>query len=141
MTVFLDTAVFMYAGGSDHSLRAPSRAILERVAAGALDATTSAEVVQEILHRFVAIRRIDLGVAMARSVLEAFAPVLPISDAVIRRMPDLVERYPTLAARDLIHVATCLTEGIATIISPDTGLDRVTEIRRMDLAQAASPTA
>jgi hypothetical protein len=132
VTVFLDTAVFMYAGGAEHPLRSPCRAVLERVAFGELDATTSAEVVQEILHRFVAIRRPDVGAAMARSVLDAFGPVLPISDAVVRRVPDLLERYPFLAARDLIHVATCIHEGIRTIVSPDAGFDRVEEVVRAD---------
>ena len=134
MTVFLDTAVFMYAGGADHPLRAPCQQVLHGVAAGRLGAVTSAEVVQEILHRFVAIRRTDLGVGMATSVLEAFGPVLPISHAVIGRVPALVERYPTLSARDLIHVATCVEEGIGTIVSPDAGFDRVSEVRRLDPA-------
>jgi uncharacterized protein len=136
VTLFLDTAVFMYAGGAHHPLRQPCQALLRRVAAGEFDAVTSAEVVQEILHRFVAIRRVATGVAVARDVLEAFSPVLPVSHAVIRRVPDLVERYPALTARDLVHVATCLEEGIGTIVSPDAGLDAVTELRRLDPARA-----
>ncbi len=132
MTLFLDTAVFMYAGGREHPLRAPCRAILERVVAGALEATTSAEVVQEILHRFVAIGRPEVGAAMARDVLDAFEPVLPVTHGVMRRMPDLLGRYPALSARDLVHVATCLEEGIEAIVSPDRGFDQVPEIRRID---------
>jgi uncharacterized protein len=134
MTVFLDTAVFMYSGGADHPLREPCRQVLQEVVEGKLEAVTSAEVVQEILHRFLAIRRSEVGVAMARSVLEAFEPVLPISHAVIRRVPGLVERYSSLAARDLIHVATCLEEGIGIIVSPDAGFDRVSEVSRLDPA-------
>ena len=132
MTLFLDTAVFVYAGGREHPLRAACRAILERVAAGALDATRSAEVVQEILHRFIAIGRPEIGAAMARDVLDAFEPVLPVTHGVMRRMPDLLGRYPTLAARDLVHVATCLEEGIVAIVSRDRGFDQVREIRRID---------
>ena len=132
MTLFLDTALFMYAGGREHPLRAPCRAILERVVAGALEATTSAEVVQEILHRFVAIGRPEVGAAMARDVLDAFEPVLPVTHGVMRRMPDLLGRYPALSARDLVHVATCLEEGIEAIVSPDRGFDQVPEIRRID---------
>ena len=132
MTLFLDTAVFVYAGGREHPLRAPCRAILERVAAGALDATTSAEVVQQILHRFIAIGRPEIGAAMARDVLDAFEPVLPVTHGVMRRMPDLLGRYPTLAARGLVHVATCLKEGIEAIVSQDRGFDQVREIRRIE---------
>lgn len=131
MTVFIDTAVIMYAAGREHPLRASCRAILERVNDRTLDATTSVEVVQEILHRFVALREPGIGASMARDTLDVFAPVLPITHAVMRRLPDLVMRYRDLAARDLIHVATCIEEGIAEIVSPDRGFDRVAEVRRL----------
>ena len=139
MTVFLDTAIFMYATGSEHPLQAPCKRILRSVADGRLDATTSAEVVQEILHRFVAIRRSEDGVAMARDVLRGFGPVLAVSHAIISRVPDLVERYPTLTARDLVHVATCHEEGIDRIVSPDTGFDVVADLRRVDPTELSLP--
>jgi predicted nucleic acid-binding protein len=50
----------------------------------------------------------------------------------MRRLPDLVGQYPRLAARDLIHVATCLHEGIGEIASTDRGFDEVAGIRRID---------
>lgn len=137
MTVFLDTAVLMYAGGGPHQLRASAQRIVEAVADGTLDAVTSAEVVQEILHRFVAIGRQELGTRLARDVLDLFAPVLPITHAVMDRMPALVERYPRLAARDLVHVATCLEAGIGTIVSADRGLDAVIEVRRLAIDDPA----
>ena len=46
-----------------------------------------------------------------------FAPVLPITHALMRRVPDLVARYPSLDSRDLVHVATCINEGITDIVS------------------------
>lgn len=132
MTVFLDTAVFMYAGGSEHPFRDPCRKVLRGAALGDLAATTSTEVVQEILHRFLAIGRPQTGVHMATDVMDMLAPVLPITHGLMRRLPQLVERYPELSARDLIHVATCIAEGIDTIVSPDRGFDDVREIRRLD---------
>jgi predicted nucleic acid-binding protein len=130
-TVFIDTAILMYAGGGPHELRDSSANIVRLARDGELDGVISAEVVQEILHRFVAIRRPDLGARMARDALDLFAPVLPITHAVMDRMPDLVARYPSLAARDLVHVATCLEEGIGVILSPNRGLDAVRELRRI----------
>ena len=132
MTVFIDTAVIMYAGGADHPLRAPCRRVLERVADGRLEAVTSVEVVQEILHRFTAIGRPDVGAGMARDTLDLFAPVLPITHAIMRRMPELVEQHRGLAARDLVHVATCLEEGIRDVVSPDRGFDSFPGIRRLE---------
>jgi predicted nucleic acid-binding protein len=135
--VFLDTAVLMYAAGSEHPLRAPSREIVRRVAAGEMEAVISAEVIQEILHRFVAIDRAAVGAQLARDALDLFDPVLPITHAVMVRMPALVERYPPLSARDLVHVATCLEAGITKIVSPDKGFDAVRAVVRLELAVAA----
>ena len=132
MTVFIDTAVVMYANGASHPLREACRSIMIQVGDGRLEAVTSAEVVQEILHRFVSVRRPEIGIAMARLTMDAFAPVLPITHALMRRVPDLAARYPSLSARDLVHAATCIHEGISEIITPDRGFDQVAELRRID---------
>ncbi|MBA2382843.1 MAG: type II toxin-antitoxin system VapC family toxin [Chloroflexi bacterium] len=131
MTVFVDTAVIMYAGGGQHPMRAPCTRIMDAIDSGGLEAVISAEVVQEIVHRFLSIRQPDVAVAMASVALSLFAPVLPITHALMRRVPDLAKRYPGLDARDLVHIATCIHEGITEIISPDRGFDRVRELRRI----------
>jgi predicted nucleic acid-binding protein len=128
----------MYAGGVDHPLREPCAQIIERVGAGELDAVTSTEVVHEIVHRFMAIRRPDIAGAMARRTMDAFAPVIPMTHALMRRVPDLIDRYPTLSARDLVHVATCIHEGIVDIVSPDRGFDVVQELHRLPPEDFAS---
>ena len=141
MTVFIDTAVVMYAGGGDHPLRDPSRRILASVADEKLDGVISVEVIQEILHRFISVRRADMGIAQANEAMELFAPVLPITHALMRRVPELALKYPSLQARDLIHVATCIHEGITDVISPDRAFDQVHEIRRIDPAEFADEPA
>ena len=45
---------------------------------------TSAEVVQEILHRFISVRRPEVGAEIAKLTMDAFAPVLPITHALMR---------------------------------------------------------
>jgi predicted nucleic acid-binding protein len=125
MTVFVDAAVFMYAGGADHQLRTPAQHVLRAVADGRVDAVTSVEVIQEIVHRLVAIRRPELAVSMARDAMDLFAPVLPVTHFVMRRVPELIEQFPGLSARDLVHAATCLQEGLTQIVSPDRGFDRL----------------
>lgn len=129
MTVFVDTAVLMYASGPDHPLRASCRAVILRIGAGSLLASTSVEVLQEILHRFVSIRRPERGIAMARDAMDLLGPILPVTHQVMTRVPTLIERYPGLATRDLVHVATCLEEAIDTIVTTDVALGRVAEVR------------
>jgi len=139
VTAFIDTAVIMYAAGGEHQLRDPSRRVLSRIGSGELDGVISAEVVLEILHRFVSVRRSALGQAQATEAMDFFAPVVPITHALMRRVPDLAARYPSLDARDLVHVATCIHEGITTIVSPDRSFDQVAEVRRIDPMAFADP--
>jgi uncharacterized protein len=134
VTAFVDTAVLMYAVGADHPLREPCQRVLAAVESGDLDAEISAGVVQELAHRYLAIGRHDAVPELVTRTLDLFAPVLPLTDAVMRRVPELARAYPKLAARDLIHVAVCQHEGIAEIISPDRGFDAVVGLRRIDPA-------
>jgi predicted nucleic acid-binding protein len=131
----------MYAASDEHPLREPSRRVLSRIGTGELDGVISVEVIQEILHRFTSVRRVDVGQAQARDAMDFFAPVLPITHALMRRVPDLALKYPQLDARDVLHVATCIHEGITDIISPDRGFDQVAEIRRIDPTAFASDHA
>ncbi len=131
MTVFVDTSVIMYAAGREHPMRDACVRIMHAIDERTIEATTSTEVVQEVLHRFLSINRPDIARSLASSTLDTFAPVLPITHALMRRVPDLAARYPSLAARDLIHVATCIHEGITEILSTDRGFDAVQEVRRI----------
>lgn len=141
MTVFVDSAVLMYAAGREHPLRAPSLRFLDQVADGSIQAITSVEVVQEILHRYISLRRPDLAKIVAKDAQDMFAPVVPITHALMRRVPLLADKYPSLQARDLVHVATCIHEGVNEIISPDRAFDQVHEIRRIDPAEFTADRA
>jgi predicted nucleic acid-binding protein len=132
VTSFVDTAVMMYAAGSAHPMRAACRSLVRKILTGEVDGVTSVEVVQEVLHRYRSIGQAETGRLLAIDTLDTFAPVLPITHAVMRRVPDLASRYPRLQARDLVHVATCIHEGITEIISPDRGFDDVAEVKRVD---------
>lgn len=122
----------MYSAGGAHPLRDACIAVLELVEADRIEAVTSAEVVQEIFHRFATSERADEGRELASATLDLFSPVLAIDHEVMGRMPDLTRRYASHTARDLIHVATCLRYDIGLILSPDTDFDEVNEVRRVD---------
>ena len=100
--MFIDTSVVMYAAGAEHPQRASCQLVLRRVAGGDLDAVTSTEVLQEILHRFARSRR-DTGQRMARGVLDLFGDLIPVD----RRGGDLLRDLPSalcagrVARRDL----------------------------------------
>ena len=95
MPVFLDTNIFLYAAGGPHPEREVCIELLQRVSDGSLDATVSAEVVQEVM--FVLGRRgLRDGLRLARDLLALFPGLLPVAREDMLRACGLLERYPRL---------------------------------------------
>ena len=57
--IFVDANVPIYLVGDDHPNKARAQLLVERAAVAGDGLVTDAEVFQEILHRFAAIRRLD----------------------------------------------------------------------------------
>jgi len=134
VNVFIDSNLPMYAAGRDHPHRDPARRFLERVREGNVDACTSTEVVQEILYRYSALRRLDL----AREVYEIFVEICPVVLSVTLadtdRACNLLCEGAALSARDALHAAVMLNNNVEWIATFDTDFDRVKSVRRMKLA-------
>jgi Fic family protein len=103
----------------------------EEVRAGELDACTSTEVLQEILYRCAALKRLDL----ARQVYELFAmlcPVVyPVTLADTDRAKQLVCDGCGIGVRDAIHAAVMLNNDIDQVATFDAGFDLIHEVRRL----------
>jgi uncharacterized protein len=132
--VFLDTNVFLYAVGAQHPLKAPSQQVLSLVGNGTLEATSSTEVVQEILHVLNRRGQRETALKLARYVIELLGPLLPVTQADIFITCDLMDRYPALSTRDALHAATMLNNGISDIITSDGHFDDIRGIRILPLA-------
>lgn len=139
MRYFLDSDIFMYAAGREHSLKAPCVTVLHRVAREEIEAVTSTEVLQEILHRFDALRRSAEGVRLARlAVDQVGGEVLPVALRDIRRACDIKDRLGTaVRSRDAVHAATMLNHGVTHLIGNDRHFDAIEGIRRVDPADLA----
>ncbi|MGH3765217.1 MAG: type II toxin-antitoxin system VapC family toxin [Pseudonocardiaceae bacterium] len=75
---------------------------------------------------------IEAGGTPARGVLDLFGDLIPVDRESIAGAVTCYATYPQLSARDVLHVATCVANGITEIVSVDTGFDAVTEIRRIE---------
>jgi hypothetical protein len=132
--VFVDSNIPMYVAGRDHRLRAPALRLLEQVRAGELDACSSTEVLQEILYRYAGLKRLDL----ARDVYNLFValcPVIfPVTLADTDRARDLMSARTGISARDAVHAAVMLNNGVRQIATFDTGFDLVEGVERMPLS-------
>ena len=88
--VFIDSNVPMYVAGADHEYRDPARRFLERVEKREFESCTSTEVLQEILCRYSALARRDLGSRVYDLFVEACPEVLDITLADLDRAKDLI---------------------------------------------------
>jgi len=77
--IVLDTTVLIYAGGTDHRLKAPCRALIAAITAGQVRAATTVEVVAEFCH--VAVRRVGRLEASrrAQNYADLLQPLLQVS--------------------------------------------------------------
>jgi predicted nucleic acid-binding protein len=131
---FIDANVFVYAVAEDSPYEAGAAATLEALGAGTASAVTSAAVIEELWHLELSGRVPGLeGVADAAFTL--MRPVLAVTDEVVATAFSL--KAGKLGANDRIHLATCLVNGISTVLTADRGFDDVPGIRRVDPADLA----
>jgi predicted nucleic acid-binding protein len=129
--IFVDSNVPMYLVGAEHPNKHTSRRLLERAIADGETLATDAEVLQEILHRYVAIGRRDAIGPAFDALLGVVDVVHPIELADVRRSRRLLETVPTLSARDALHVAVMQRRDINRILTFDVGFDAITGIVRV----------
>jgi len=118
---FVDTNVFVYAVGRDHPLREPARRLLRDRLRRRVSMATSAEVLQELLHAYLPVGRLDTLDAALRLVTD-LTTIWPIDDADVLAARDLATSQPGLGARDLLHLAVCRRYGADELLSFDRGL-------------------
>lgn len=124
--IFVDTNVFMYAVGRPHPLRDPARMFFdEAIGDGGKRLCVSAEVLQELMHAYVAVGRIETLDAALLLVDGTIAEVWPVEAEDVRLAREHIERHPGLAARDLLHLACCVRRGVTQIKTFDRELAAV----------------
>ena len=135
---FIDANVPIYAAGREHPNKEPCARVLMMVAEHPLSFVTDVEVLQELVHRYVASGRWALG----REVLQGFAEVMhdriePVYEQDIHLAARLADHYPGISARDLVHAAVMKRLGASWIVSVDTDFDRLPDVTRLDPAHVA----
>ena len=119
--ILLDANILMYAAGADDPHKAPSLALLDRVARGDVDATLDAEILQEILHRYRAIGRWKDGRRVYDLARRLVVSVLPITAEVTDAARALMDDHPKLMARDALRAAVYRVSRADAICSYEIG--------------------
>jgi predicted nucleic acid-binding protein len=121
--IFVDSNIPMYLVGAPHPHKANAQRLLEKLITDRQRLVTDAEVLQEILHRYVAIDRRDAIQPAFDALLGVVDQVLAVDGTVVQRAKQIVLEYRQLSARDAVHLSVMEQNGIHRILSFDSGFD------------------
>ena len=129
--IFVDSNIPMYLVGAPHPHKSDARRRLEELVSGHQRLVTDAEVLQEILHRYIAIARPDAIQPAFNALLGVVDEVFSVDQAAVERAKQIVLGHKTLSARDAVHLATMQIHGVQRILSFDGGFDAFPGVTRL----------
>ena len=129
--IFVDSNIPIYLVGADHPNKAAARRRLERAVVDNEPLSTDVEVLQELLHRYLAIQRRDAIGPAWDAIVGVVDVIHPIEREDVDRARRLVHVAESLSARDALHLAVMQRHGITRILSFDTGFDGILGIERI----------
>lgn len=129
--IFVDSNIPMYLVGAPHANKDAARAAVERCISRGERLVTSAEVMQEILHRYVAIRRPDAIQPALDALLGLVDEVFAIEALDVTNARDVLATRAQMSARNALHVAVMKRRGVDTVLSFDAGFDAVGWLERL----------
>lgn len=121
----------MYLVAAAHPHKSDAQRLLESVISAGERLVTDAEVLQEILHRYVAIHRRDAIQPAFDAILGLVDDVFPITLADTERAKTIVLGRQSLSARDAVHAAVMEREGVRRIMSFDAAFDDLPGVTRL----------
>jgi uncharacterized protein len=121
----------MYLVGAPHPNKVAALRILEKTIMDRQRLVTDAEVLQEILHRYISINRREVIQPAFDALLALADSVLSVDQETVIEAKQIVLGYPKLSARDALHLAVMRLNGIDRILSFDSGFDGLRGITRI----------
>ncbi len=129
--IFVDSNIPMYLLGAAHPNKVEARRLLEQSISESQRLVTDAEALQEILHRYRAINRMDAFQPAFDALLGIVDEVFPIEQADVRKAKDLLLGHKKLSSRDALHIAVMQLRGVKKVMTFDRGFDGVPGIARI----------
>jgi uncharacterized protein len=129
--IFVDSNVPMYLVGSPHPNKVTSEQTVAALIARQEKLVSDAEVLQEILHRYAAIDRLDAIQPAFDAMLGLVDELFPIELENVERAKTILLGKYQLSARDAIHLAVMEQRAVQRILSFDQGFDRYPNVRRI----------
>ena len=112
---FVDSSALMYAVGKPHPLQPEAQECFVQAIQEGVVLSTSAEVLQEMLHVYTSTGRIELFENALALVTELGMEVWPLESEDVLLARQLHVLHPGLSVRDLCHLASCRRRGVRDI--------------------------
>jgi uncharacterized protein len=129
--IFVDSNIPMYLVGAHHPHKTDAQRLVEKLISDRQRLVTNAEVLQEILHRYVAINRRDAMQPAFDAILRITDVVLAVSRGAAERAKDIVLGAPKMSARDALHLAVMEENEVTRILSFHAGFDGYPGVQRI----------
>jgi predicted nucleic acid-binding protein len=120
--IFVDSNVFIYAVGRSHPLREDAQNFFLESSENGKRLVTSAEVLQELLHVYLPLGRVETLDAALELATKGVDYIIPIDSEAVMHARALSNRHPGLTARDLLHLSTCQLNRIKELKTFDQSL-------------------
>ena len=127
--IFVDTNVFIYAVGRPHPLRSSAREFFVKASRDGERLCTSAEVLQELVHAYLPVGRLQTLDAAMSLAAGMGVEVWPLEEADVTLARQLYDRHPALGARDICHLASCRRRGVSKIMTFDQAFGTVSGLK------------
>jgi len=129
--IFVDSNIPMYLAGTAHPHKTESRILVEHLTATGQQLVTDAEVLQEILHRYISIDRREAIGPTIQVLLDIVDDVFAVEKADVLRAAEIAQNRASFSARDAVHIAVMERQGIQSILSFDADFDRWPGLKRI----------
>ena len=129
--IFVDSNIPMYLAGAPHPHKTDSQFLVASLAAAGQSLVTDAEVLQEILHRFIAIGRREAVTPVMKVLLDLVDDVFAVEKYDVLRAAEIAQNRESFSARDAVHIAVMEHRGIQAILSFDADFDRWPGLKRI----------
>lgn len=129
--IFIDSNIPMYLVGGEHPSKQGAQRLLDTAISRKQRLVTSAEVLQEILHRYCSIDRMDAVQPAFDVLLAVVDEVFPVDLAAIQIAQRIMMGRRGRSARDAVHLAVMEQAGITRIMSFDVGFDDHPGVERL----------
>ena len=120
--IFVDSNVFIYAVGRSHPLKVEAQNFFLDSSKKGKRLATSAEVLQELLHVYLPVERMETLDTAMELATQGVDQVISIDSAAVLHARNLANNFPGLTARDLLHLSVCQLNKIKELKTFDRNL-------------------